>query len=559
MKLPAEALKKILVDSGFVPEKAFNDAVQTAKELGRSIEDILIFRGFVGEDALGKFIAEYLHVPFANLAHQSIPNEVLNTLPEKLAYSYHMVPFAKDGADLKVAMEDPSDLEAVEFAKRHTGLNIIPHYASVSDIRKALAQYKKNIADEFNKLINENVQKATPEDDPIKAAEKLPIIKLLDTIFSYALAERASDIHIEVQSGDVVIRFRIDGALHDIVKLPRGIESAIVARIKILSNLRIDEHRIPQDGRYKFVLNEETVSLRISIIPSFYGENVVMRILAESARPLSLEELGIMGHNQEIIKQNIDKPNGMILVTGPTGSGKTTTLYSVLNILNEINVKICTIEDPIEYSVNRITQIQVNPKAGLDFAAGLRALLRHDPDIIMVGEIRDQETAKIAVHAALTGHLVLSTLHTNDAAGTIPRMLDMGVEGYLVASTVNVIIAQRLVRKLCQNCLIEYTPEKEVLDHLTKSLKIDLSRQKFYTAQGCSECHNKGFRGRVGIYEAMPMSEPIQKLVATRATSDVIQKQALADGMVTMLADGLNKVAAGLTTIDEIMSAVTIE
>ncbi len=559
MKLPNATLKQILTSSGFIGPEDFDSAARSAADLNRKVEDVLIFRGFISEDALGKLIAENLKVPFANLSHQILTDEILAIIPEKLARTYKMVPFAKEANTLKVAMEDTSDFEALEFAKRHTGLNVLPYYASSADIKKALGQYKKNIRAAFDKAIEENIKQATPESDPAKAAEKLPIIKVLDTIFEYAVAERASDIHIETQQVEVVVRFRIDGSLRDIVKLPRGIETALVARIKILSNLRIDEHRIPQDGRHKFNVDDDVISLRISIIPGFYGENVVMRLLAESARPLSLDELGVTGRNLELLTSNMEKPHGMILVTGPTGSGKTTTLYSVLNILNEADVKICTIEDPIEYSVARINQIQVNPKAGMDFAAGLRALLRHDPNIIMVGEIRDQETAQIAVHAALTGHLVLSTLHTNDAPGTIPRLLDMGVEGYLVASTTNVIMAQRLVRKLCQACLIEYKPDKEILDTLTNDLKIDVRAQKFYKSKGCDECRKRGFKGRIGIYEVLGMSDPLRKLIGARAPSDIIRKQAITEGMITMLQDGLNKVASGLTTIEEVMSAVLIE
>lgn len=559
MKLPNATLKQILIKSGFIGEEDFDAAAQSAGELGRKVEDVLIFRGFISEDALGKMIAENLKVPFANLSHQTLTDEILAIIPEKMARTYKMVPFAKEGTTLKVAMDDTSDFEALEFAKRHTGLSVVPYYANSADIRKALGQYKKNIKAAFDKAIEENIKQATPESDPAKAAEKLPIIKVLDTIFEYAVAERASDIHIETGPAEVVVRFRIDGALRDIVKLPRGIETALVARIKILSNLRIDEHRIPQDGRHKFNIDDDVISLRISIIPGFYGENVVMRLLAESARPLSLAELGITGKNLQLINANMEKPHGMILVTGPTGSGKTTTLYSILNILNEIDVKICTIEDPIEYSVARINQIQVNPKAGMDFAAGLRALLRHDPDIIMVGEIRDKETGQIAVHAALTGHLVLSTLHTNDAPGTIPRLLDMGVEGYLVASTTNVIVAQRLVRKLCQSCLVQYTPEREILNTLANDLKLDIRMQKFYKSEGCDECRGKGFRGRVGIYEVLGMTDPMRKLITARATSDLIRKQAVEEGMVTMLQDGLDKVSSGLTTVEEVISAVLIE
>lgn len=559
MKLPAATLKQTLVSSGFITEKDFDSALASSESLGRPIEDVLIFRGLITEDTFGKTIADSLGVPFVKLSQQNISDEVIQLIPENLARSYKVVPFAKEGNTLKLAMADTSDFEALEFVKRHTGLQVEAYLANESDITKALGVYKKNIGTEFTKIIEENVKQSASETDPLKAAERLPIIKVLDSIFQYALAERASDIHIETGATEVIVRFRVDGALQDIVKLPRGIEGALIARIKILAYMRIDEHRVPQDGRYKFNLDGQIVSMRISIIPGFYGENVVMRILEESARPLSLAELGITGHNLDLINQNIFKPNGMFLVTGPTGSGKTTTLYSVLNILNQVDVKICTIEDPIEYTVPRITQIQVNPKVGMDFAAGLRALLRHDPNIIMVGEIRDQETAQIAVHSALTGHLVLSTLHTNSASGAIPRLLDMGVEGYLVASTTNVIIAQRLVRKLCQACLFEYKPEKATLESLTKDLQRDLTKQKFYKAKGCNECHGKGFRGRIGIYEVVAMTDTLRALVAKRATSDQIEDQALAEGMTTMLQDGLDKVASGLTTIEEVMSNILID
>ena len=370
------------------------------------------------------------------------------------------------------------------------------------------------------------------------------------------MTERASDVHIETMQDEVVVRYRIDGMLRDIVKFDRGIENALVARIKILSNLKIDEHRIPQDGRHKFSVEGDMVSLRISIIPGFYGENVVMRLLRESARPASLEELGLAGRNLDVIRENITKPHGMILVTGPTGSGKTTTLYSILNIVNTIEVKICTIEDPIEYGMHRANQIQVNPKTGLDFAAGLRALLRHDPDIIMVGEIRDKETAEIAINSALTGHLVLSTLHTNTAAGAFPRFIDMGAEGFLLASTVNVVMAQRLVRKICTNCTVKYEPEKSQILQLEKDLGVDLSKQKFYKGKGCEKCGTKGYQGRIGIYEVINVSQKIRDLIVKKSSSDEIQKAAESEGMISMLQDGLDKIASGLTTIEEVMRVI---
>lgn len=557
MKIATEHLKKILTSSGFVPEKDFDDAVKTASELDKEILDVLVFRGFINEETIGSLISQYYNVPYANIRRQVVSNDILALVPEKLARNYHVFPFAKDDSVLKLAMDDPENVEAIEFVKRHTGLKVEPYYANKEDISKALGQYKKSIKDDFDGIIAENLKKASPEEDLVKAAEKLPIIKILDTILEYAIAERASDIHIETEGDDVVIRFRIDGMLRDILKLNRGIETALVARIKILSNLKIDEHRVPQDGRYKITLDNSVISFRISIIPSFYGENVVMRILAETTRPLSLEELGLSGRNLELMRENMDKPHGMILVTGPTGSGKTTTLYSVLNILNTIEVKICTIEDPIEYGINRVSQIQVNTKTGLDFASGLRALLRHDPDIIMVGEIRDHDTAEIAIHSALTGHLVLSTLHTNTAAGAIPRFIDMGVEDFLLASTVNVILAQRLVRKICSYCITKYTPDETLIKKLAKDLAgTDFKGQNFYHGKGCEKCGGKGYSGRIGIYEVLAVTEKIRTLITQKSTSDVIQKEAIGDGMTTMLQDGLDKVSSGLTTIEEVIRVV---
>jgi type IV pilus assembly protein PilB len=556
MNLSTDVLKKILLDSGFIPEKEFDDAVETASELGKNPLDILIFRGFINEDTLSKLLSEYYGISYANIQKISIPDEVLSLIPEKIARSYRILPFAKDGGKLKLAMENPEDFEALEMAKRNTGLKIVPYYASKVDMVRAMGQYKRGIKEDFDKIIKENLKKASPEEDLAKAAEKLPIIKILDTILSYSNAERASDIHIETQANDVIVRFRIDGILRDIIKLNRGIEDALVARIKILSNLKIDEHRIPQDGRYKFNLDDQIVSVRISIIPGFFGENVVMRLLQDTSRPLSLEELGVIGSGLETVRENITKPHGMILVTGPTGSGKTTTLYSVLNILNTIEVKICTIEDPIEYGINRVSQIQVNTKTGLDFAAGLRALLRHDPDIIMVGEIRDQETAEIAIHSALTGHLVLSTLHTNTAAGAIPRFIDMGVEEFLLASTVNAIVAQRLVRKICSACIKKYEPDKNLVDKLSKDFNLDLSKQNFYKGVGCEACGKKGYNGRIGLYEVLSTTPAIRELIIKKASSDEIQAAAIKDGMDTMLEDGINKVSAGLTTIEEVLRVV---
>jgi len=556
MQLATEELKKVLVGSGFVTEKDFDETVESAAFVGNKIEDVLVFRGLLKEEVVVRLVAEYLGVPYIDISRWHISDEVLALIPEKFARQHRMVPFVREGDQLKIAMENPKDFEALEFARRKTGLQVVPYFAGGGSIRRALGQYKRNLRADYDKVIAENVKKTSPQDDPEKAAEGLPIIKVLDTLVEYAVAERASDIHIETMAEGVVVRFRVDGILRDVIKLPKGIEIALVARIKILSNLKIDEHRIPQDGRYKYKVDDDVIALRVSIIPGFYAENVVMRLLPETTRPLSLSELGIAGYNLKAITNAINKPYGMVLVTGPTGSGKTTTLYSVLNILNTPKVKIATIEDPIEYGIRRITQIQVNTKGGLDFAAGLRSLLRHDPDIIMVGEIRDEETAEIAVHSAMTGHLVLSTLHTNSASGAIPRFMDMGVEGYLLSSTVNVVIAQRLVRRICSTCLAEYTPDKEVLTRLKNEVGTVPGNQKYYKGQGCKECYGDGFSGRIGLYEAFEVTDSIRELITKKANSDQIQEQAIEEGMVTMLQDGLDKVASGLTTIDEVLNAV---
>ncbi|MFC1649304.1 GspE/PulE family protein [Patescibacteria group bacterium] len=554
MTLSTADIKKIIIEAGFINEKTFDEIAQSSKELGKDLLDTLIFKGYINDEGMGHLIASHYGVEYANLGRQTIDFKTLNLIPEKMALNYRMVAFSKDSKQLKVALENPKNFEALEFVRRSTRMQIVPYYASKQEVSKALGKYKQNIKEAFEKVMSENISKAKSDEDLQKAAEKLPIIKILDTILGYGVAEHASDIHIEIQSENVVVRFRIDGVLQDIIKNPRGIEDALVARIKILSNLKIDERRIPQDGRYKFSINDEIISLRISIIPGFYGENVVMRILHESQRPLSLEELGVSGSSLSRVKQNIQKPHGMILVTGPTGSGKTTTLYSVLNILNTLDVKICTIEDPIEYGIGRVTQIQANTKTGLTFAAGLRALLRHDPDIIMVGEIRDKETAEIAVHAALTGHLVLSTLHTNTAAGTIPRLLEMGIEDYLLASTLNMIIAQRLVRKINPEVVEKYNPDPKTIKRLEEEFEVNLKSQKFYRGKEGQE--KKPFKGRLGLFEVLHASEKVREAIIKDPSIDNLHKTAVDDGMVSMTKDGINKLSSGQTTIEEFLRVI---
>ncbi|MFC1727010.1 GspE/PulE family protein [Patescibacteria group bacterium] len=558
MAILPEKLKEIVVSKGFVSSNEFEEAAKVAKEVGRPLEDILIFRGLINEQSLGQLIAEYYKVPFVSLRHRVIPLTTLELIPENLARSHRILPFEKKEKTFSLAMEDPEDFEALEFAKRQTGLKVSPFLATPEAISKGLSQYKKNIRLEFKEIIQKNLKKAKKIDNKnlAKIALDLPVIKILDTLLAYAAAERSSDVHIELLSEELVVRFRIDGILRDIISLPKEVHPALVARIKILSNLKIDEHRLPQDGRFKFQLGEDYISLRVSILPAFYGENVVLRLLFESARPLSLEELGISGENLVVLRRNIKKPNGMILVTGPTGCGKTTSLYSVLNILNTAEVKLCTVEDPIEYSIKRITQVQVNPVTGLTFSAGLRSLVRHDPDIIMVGEIRDEETAETAIHSALTGHLVFSTLHTNAAAGAFPRLLDIGAEGFLIASTTNAVIAQRLVRRICTACIKRFKPEGESLKFFISHFGQKVEKQDFYHGEGCDECGGTGYRGRVGIYEILEINDQIRELIIKKVAAEEINKMALKSGMISMLADGLDKIASGVTTIEEVLRVV---
>jgi type IV pilus assembly protein PilB len=551
---PAQ-LREIILKSGFVSADDYDAAYKSANELGKNVTDILIYRGVVSEDALGQIVSEYYRVPYIKLGNKKITTDILRLIPEEAANTFRVIAFQKDSDVIHLAMQDPADLEAKEFVKRKTGLKIAIHYANPVEISAAIGQYKQDIKKAFTAIIQENVAISSKTSDEAKLATDVPVIRILDTILEYATAEKASDIHLEILENEYIVRFRIDGVLRDILTLPKTINAGIVARIKILSQLKIDEHRIPQDGRFKFKINDSFIALRVSILPSFFGENIVLRILTESARPQSLEELGLSGHNLDLVKKNIKKPHGMILVTGPTGSGKTTTLYSILNILTSTEVKICTIEDPVEYGIKRVSQTQINPLAGLTFAVGLRSLLRHDPDIIMVGEIRDGETVEMAIHSALTGHLVLSTLHTNDAAGTIPRLLDMGAEGFLVSSTINLVIAQRLVRKICTACIEPYEPDEEMKSYLGQFLKRD-EIHKFYRGKGCNECGGKGYKGRIGIFEILEANEEVRKLINKRSSVDDIAATAKGNGMIPLILDGLNKASGGQTTIEEVLRVI---
>jgi type IV pilus assembly protein PilB len=577
MQINNEQLKNFILDSNMlekgIVEENFEEASKTNKKLG----DLLIEKKLINEIALKKLYSHILGIPYVSLEKEIVASDILQIIPEPIARKYNIIAFERDGKNLKVAMQNPEDLQTIDFIKKKTGLKIIPCLTNEESIKTVLKQYEKSLKAEFGDIISKNSADITAgedERDLEKIAEDLPIIRIVDTLLKHAILQSASDIHIEPDEKEVRVRYRIDGILHDAMTLPKQVLSGLVARIKVLSNLKLDEHRLPQDGRFKIEKDGYKISFRVSILPVFEGEKIVMRLLDESSKGLTLEKMGLIGDALEVVHRGIKRPNGMILVTGPTGSGKTTTLYTIMDILNTPEVNISTVEDPIEYRMMRINQTQVNPKIGMTFAAALRSLLRQDPDIIMVGEIRDGETMQIAIEAAMTGHLVLSTLHTNSAAATLPRLLDMGSEAFLIASTVNVIIGQRLVRKLCNECKTAYMLSSEEVKTLGLSFDMDgiLSMLKsspelkgiinenssweninFYRPKGCDQCSNEGYHGRLGIYEVLEMDEDIGKLITANATSDTIEREAKKKGMRTMNEDGFIKAVQGISSIEEVI------
>jgi type IV pilus assembly protein PilB len=516
-------------------------------------------------------------VPFVDISKEVIPPEILQIVPEPIAKKYKIISFEKNGQELKVAMLNPEDIQTIDFIRKKTDLKIISCLTTEESIEVALKQYSQSLKAEFGDIIDKNssqVSQKEEENDLEKIAQDLPIIRIVDTLIKHAILQNASDIHIEPDEKEVRVRYRIDGILHEAMTLPKQVRDGIIARIKVLSNLKLDEHRVPQDGRFKLEKEGNKISFRVSILPIFDGEKIVMRLLNENSKGLTLESMGLMGQALEIIHRQIKRPNGMVLVTGPTGSGKTTTLYTAMDILNTPDVNISTVEDPVEYRMSRINQTQIHPKVGLTFAAGLRSLLRQDPDIIMVGEIRDKETMEMAIQAAMTGHLVLSTLHTNSAAGTLPRLVDMGAEPFLVASTTNVIIAQRLIRKLCNECREEYKLDKKELENLksnydmeeilkvikkneaTKDIvktKDDWGVIKFYKPVGCSQCGGEGYHGRNGIFEVLEIDEEMRKMISQNESAEALEKKAKEGGMMTMIEDGFQKAILGITSIEEIL------
>lgn len=588
MHISDSTIVKLLERSGAATSQQLQPLVSEAASSNLRLQDIVLQNNLIDERALTKLYATYADIPYIELDPRDIPSDILMRIPERIARQYNAVIFKIDPNGLiHLAMDDPDDVQAVNFIEKEIGTNTRVYIAPRSNILECLEGYRGDVTQELKEVID--IQR---EDDgsnqkvtEAEVAEDSPIAQTVNLLLEYAIRSNASDIHIEPREQFVQVRYRIDGVLKEVNRLPKNVLGALVSRIKILSNLKIDERRVPQDGRFKIKVAGKQYALRVSTLPIADGEKVVMRILDESNQAVTLEQLGYWGHSLAVINQALTEPNGMILVTGPTGSGKSTSLFSVLSMLNTPEVNISTIEDPVEYKIPGVNQTQTNSKAGMTFASGLRALLRQDPNIIMVGEIRDGETANLGVQAALTGHLVFSTLHTNNAATCLPRLLDMGIEPFLIASTVKAVVGQRLVRRLCMNCRQSYVPDQTEVAEITRLFHLAPGQNFYYIHQleaqaivqkvggetpwgttdttiatlwqpnpnGCDECNHTGFKGRVGIYEVLGTSREIQKMIIGGNTSNEIQDQAVAEGMTTMLTDGLIKAIRGNTTVEEVL------
>jgi type IV pilus assembly protein PilB len=561
MSLSEEQIEKLVVDPGYISPIDFSIAKELSREKEIPLDRLLVQKGYIDDENLGKIIADFVGYPFINLKKaniEEISDELLGYIPESVASSQRAVIFKEEGGTLFLATDNFDGYDFVKHLEKITGLPIEVYYATSSMIDAALRKYGGDLQKEARNLIEE--VKQSPE-----KGEQI-IVKLAGLIFEHAYSNIASDIHVEPLEDKCIIRFRVDGALYKVLEYPKDIHDRLVARIKIISRLRTDERAAPQDGRFDYNVGSANIDVRVSILPTTEGENVVMRLLMQQGKRFNLDGLGLLEKDLKKIRNNAKKPWGMILVVGPTGSGKTTTLYAVLQMLHVSTVNIMTVEDPVEYNIDGVQQTQVNAKKNVTFSAGLRAIVRQDPDIIMVGEIRDEETVNMAIDAAMTGHLVLSTMHANDAATAFPRLLEMGVEPFLISSAVNVSIAQRLVRRVCEHCResyflteedVESLSEDKNLLEMTKAIagKSDIQSVRFFRGKGCDLCGNTGYEGRTSIFEVLEVTEDLRKMIIEKHSSDSIRMKAIEEGMTSMVYDGISKALLGVTTIDEVKKA----
>ena len=551
-------LYKALDELGVVDKDKLAAAAESSRKLGKPLGEVLLDRNLIDDEHLGQVVADLISVPLIRLAEVKIADDVLAIIPEVVARKQRIIAFARDGGGLKLAMADPTDKETAGFVAKKAGEPVAVYLATQRDIGEAMNLYRKDLQKNIDQMLRESVAEAVKNKDL-----EAPISAMLDLLIAYAYANRASDIHIEPGKKASTVRFRIDGVLHEVLDLPKNLHGQLVSKVKVSAKLRTDEKMAAQDGKMQYSLPEEELDIRVSIVPIVNGEKVVMRLLSSKARRFTLADLGMNKSDLAKVTNGFNKPYGMVLSTGPTGSGKTTTIYAILQIVNVPDVNIATIEDPVEYDVEGVNQIQVNSKTNLTFANGLRAILRQDPNVIFVGEIRDEETAGIAVNSAMTGHLVLSTLHTNDAATTLPRLMDMGTEPYLVASTVNVIVGQRLVRRICSRCRVS---EEENAESMARNFGRKLvtkywgegKRARVYRGKGCPVCQKSGYSGRIGLFEVLVVSEGIRELIMAKENADIVRERAVKEGMTTMVDDGLAKVQQGMTTMDEVLRVTKI-
>ncbi len=559
----AQTVSDVLLSEHLITPQQYEEVKVKSASQAVSDESIISAEKLVSEDKLVEAKAKVLGIPFISLSVTSFSPQAIGLVPRAVVERFRLIPFMydEDTKTLSIAMANPIDLDAISFVQQKTGLAVKSFAAIPSEVDQAIKeQYRQEIVGEVGAAVKETEEfKQTKTVDSKEIAEiikEAPIAKIVATILEYAVTSRASDVHIEPQEDRVRVRYRIDGILYDRLSLPKSVQEAVLSRIKILSEMKIDEHRIPQDGRFNFKVDNKEVDLRISVLPTTFGEKIVMRLLRKSGGIPTLQDLGLTGNSLKNLETSILRPHGIIIVCGPTGSGKTTTLYSVLNKLNTTRVNIMTLEDPVEYQIAGINQVQVNDAVGLTFATGLRSFLRQDPNIILVGEIRDKETTELAIQAALTGHLVFSTLHTSNAAGALPRLTDLGAEPFLLASTMNAILGQRIVRRICPHCKEEYTPPPQIVEEM-KSVLGNLCPvggiTKLYRGKGCDECGDTGYMGRIGIFETLPVSPKIETLVLQHADSTTVEKQAVSEGMITMKQDGYLKVLQGISTIEEVL------